>query len=169
MFTLAKRYPESKFVGVDIDPIKTSWCNFAIRFNGFSNQVKIIRQNILGLDLSDATGAFIFLSDETRIMQHLREKMFNEMKPGSLVVSYVHKFQSSEPSAQKGDLRLYIIPSSPSSAKSSSSLEARGDRGEEPSEKCSQILNRSRGPSKAGGTAGNFMPALTCAHCHARI
>jgi SAM-dependent methyltransferase len=115
VFTLAKRYPESKFLGVDIDPVKTGWCNFAVKLSGFSGRVRIIRQNILGVDLSDATRVYIFLSEETRIMEHLREKMFDEMKPGSLVVSYVHRFQSWEPSAQKGDLRLYIVPCGPSS------------------------------------------------------
>src|SRR5208283_5692092 len=72
VFTLARRYPESKFIGVDIDPVKTRWCNFAVRFGGFSNRVKIIRQNILRVDLSDATGVYIFLSNETRIMARLR-------------------------------------------------------------------------------------------------
>ena len=115
VFTLAKRYPESKFVGVDIDPVKTGWCNFAIRLGGFSSRVRIIRQNILRVNLSDATGVYIFLSQETRIMEYLKEKMFNDMKPGSSVVSYVHRFQSWEPSAQNGDLRLYIVPRNPGS------------------------------------------------------
>ena len=67
VFTLAKKYPESKFVGVDIDPVKTRWCNFALKLNGLS-QVRIIRQNILRANLSDASGVYIFLSEETKII-----------------------------------------------------------------------------------------------------
>ena len=115
VFTLSKRYPESKFVGVDIDPLKTGWSRFAVRLGGFSSRVIIIRQNLLHVDLSDVSRVYIFLSEETGIMERLKEKMLNEMKPGSLVVSYVHKFQSWQPSAQTGDLRLYIIPERPSS------------------------------------------------------
>src|SRR5271157_4359998 len=47
VFTLAKEYPDSKFVGVDIDPLTASWCSFAVKLKGLSNQVEIVRQNIL--------------------------------------------------------------------------------------------------------------------------
>ena len=111
VFTLARRYPDTKFVGVDIDPLKISWCKLVVRLEGLSNQVRIVRRNMLQVNLSEGSGVYVFLTEETKIMEYLKEKMFREMKPGTRVVSYVHKFHSWEPSVQKGSLRLYVIPS----------------------------------------------------------
>ena len=110
LFYLAERYPFAHFLGVEIDPIKYLWCSLGIKRKGLSGRAKVIRSNLLNVQLSSASGVFIFLSEDTPIMEKLRKKMMAEMRPGARVVSHVHRFRIWEPSAQKGNVRLYLIP-----------------------------------------------------------
>ncbi|MHB8568185.1 MAG: methyltransferase [Nitrososphaerales archaeon] len=104
---LAAKYPEANFVGVEVDPLKYLWCKMMINLHHLDNRVRVVRENLLDVDISSASGIFVFLSEETSIMEKLQKKIMKEAKPGIKVVSYVHKFRSWEPSAQKGRARLY--------------------------------------------------------------
>lgn len=109
IFRLARKYPEAKFIGVDVDPLKYAWCRIAIHFSHLGGRVTILRKNLLDVDLSNATGIFVFLSEETSIMEHLKEKIFSETSPGTRIASYIHRFKSWKPSEEKGSVSLYIV------------------------------------------------------------
>jgi len=107
---LAKRYPNVYFTGVEVDPIKFLWCKLAIRANHLGGRVEVVRENLLRMDLSDASGIFVFLSRETSIMDRLQKKVFAETREGTKVVSYVHKFKHWTPSERVGETSLYVVP-----------------------------------------------------------
>jgi len=97
-------------VGVEIDPVKCWWTRQVVKRKKLGDRVKVVKSNFLNADLRDADGIFIFLSNETRIMQKLHEKMFEELRPGTKVVSYVHQFKNWTPDRIEGKLFLYSIP-----------------------------------------------------------
>jgi ribosomal protein L11 methylase PrmA len=97
-------------VGVEIDPIKCWWTRFAVKRKKLDGRVKVVHSNFLNVDLSGADSVFVFLSGEGGIMDKVRAKVLREMKPGSRVVSFVHKFKTWVPEKIEGRLSLYIIP-----------------------------------------------------------
>lgn len=109
LFEIAKRYG-SKCVGVEVDPLKCLWSNFMIGRKKLRNEVIVIRSNFLQFNLHEAERVFVFLSSSTSVMEKLREKLQSEMKPGSLVVSYTHRFKNWRPEEVNGKLFLYSIP-----------------------------------------------------------
>ncbi len=96
-------------VGIEIDPLKCAWTNLMIRSKGLSSRVKVIRQNLLSADIRNADGIFVFLSNETSIMEKLEEKIEHEASPDVRVVSYIHRFKNWAPEASEGDLYLYTL------------------------------------------------------------
>ena len=103
-------------VGVEVDPLKCWWTNMMIRRKKLQGRISMIHANFLNVNLRDADMVFVFLSSTTDIMERLRKKMWEEMRPGSVVVSYVHKFNSWSPLKQDGRLFLYSIPAQPAGA-----------------------------------------------------
>jgi hypothetical protein len=106
---IAEKY-EVNCVGIEIDPIKCWWTNRMIRRKKLQGRVVVVQSNFLKVSLRDADKVFVFLSRSTNIMEKLRKKMWNEMKAGSLVVSYMHSFENWAPVERRGDLMLYAIP-----------------------------------------------------------
>ena len=100
----------STCVGVEVDPFKVWWSNRRIRIKGLQKYAKVVRSNLMDADISDADVVFVFLWEG--IMQRLREKALREMKPGSAVVSYYHRFNNWKPEKEdpKRRIFLYRIP-----------------------------------------------------------
>jgi predicted O-methyltransferase YrrM len=96
--------------GVEVDPLKVWWTRRQVRAKGLEKQVRVVKQNLLDADISGADMVFVFLWDG--IMQKLKDKALREMKPGTLVVSYYHKFHGWEPEREdrKSKVYLYRIP-----------------------------------------------------------
>ncbi len=61
--------------------------------------------NLLSADLSRADAIFVFLWPG--LMAKLRGKVLAEMRPGSLIVSYEHRFPEWEP--EKRDEKLHVF------------------------------------------------------------
>ncbi len=109
IFTIAKRH-NANCVGVEIDPLKCWWIKLMIRQKKLEGRVRVVHGNFLDVDLKDVEKAFVFLSTATPIMKKLREKMFQEMKAGAVVVSYTHRFKDWLPQKTQGKLFLYRVP-----------------------------------------------------------
>jgi len=93
-------------VGVEVDPLKVWWSNRAIRSRGLQAKAKVIRRNLLDVDISDADIVFVFLWEG--IMQKLKDKVLREMKPGSVIVSYYHRFNGWQPEREEKHQRIYL-------------------------------------------------------------
>lgn len=102
---VAERF-RSDCTGVEVDPMKVWWSRRAIRKRGIENRARIIRRNLMSVDISRADIVYVFLWEG--IMQRLREKVLREMRPGSVVVSYYHRFESWQPEREDQGKRVYL-------------------------------------------------------------
>jgi len=104
----------STCVGVEVDPLKVWWSNRRIRIKGLQKYAKVVQGNLMDVDISDADIIFVFLWEG--IMQRLKERVLVQMRPGTAVVSYYHRFNGWEPEKQDSKRRifLYRVPQKPS-------------------------------------------------------
>lgn len=109
IFRIAQTYG-ANCVGVEADPIKCWWIRRMIRRKKLDGKVSLIQSNLLDIDLKGVDNVFIFLTRLTPIMKRLQKKVLSEMRPGSRIVSYVHRFDNWEPTESLGELYLYTIP-----------------------------------------------------------
>lgn len=91
LFEAAVRDPAG-CIGVEIDPLKCWWTRREARKKGLQDRVKVVRANLLDADLSEADLVYAFLSPW--LMKKLRCKVLREMKAGSVLVSYDHRFEA---------------------------------------------------------------------------
>ena len=109
LFGAAARNP-ARCVGVEVDPLKCWWTRREARRRELASSVMVVRANLLNVDLSEADVALAFLSP--RLMRKLKRKVLAEMKDGSVVVSYDHRFEGWVPEIEDAELnvRLYRVP-----------------------------------------------------------
>ena len=100
----------ARCTGVEVDPLKVWWTRREIRRRGLQSYADVVRANLLRVDLSSADIVYVFLWGE--IMQELRAKVLAEMKPGSIVVSYYHRFDDWETEIEDtpNKVFLYRVP-----------------------------------------------------------
>ena len=110
LFEASARNPR-RCVGVEIDPFKCWWTKREANRRGLQVMIEVVRANLLDVDLSEADVAIAFLTP--RLMKKLKRKVVREMKPGSVVVSYDHRFEGWAPEIEDAELsvRLYRVPS----------------------------------------------------------
>lgn len=96
-------------VGVEADPLRVMLSKAKIIKLGLRRQVKIIWGNLFHQNLSHATVVVLFLWGRTN--EKLKEKLQEELEPGTRVVSYVWKFKGWNPIKidEKERIYLYII------------------------------------------------------------
>ena len=77
---------------------------------GLQVMIEVVRADLLDVDLSEADVALAFLTP--RLMKKLKRKAVREMKPGSVVVSYDHRFEGWVPEVEDAEssVRLYRVP-----------------------------------------------------------
>ncbi|PKL71247.1 MAG: SAM-dependent methyltransferase [Methanobacteriales archaeon HGW-Methanobacteriales-2] len=104
----ARKY-QAQGVGVEADPLRVAWSRLKMMRMGLRSQVKIIWGNLFHQNLNHATVVTLFLWGRTN--ENLKEKLQEELKPGTRVVSYVWKFKGWEPVKidKKEQIFLYII------------------------------------------------------------
>lgn len=104
----ARRY-HAWGVGVEADPLRVIWSRLKIIRLGLQQQVKIIWGNLFHQNIGPATVVVLFLWGRTN--EKLKDKLQEELKPGTRVVSYVWKFKGWTPVEvdEKEQIYLYII------------------------------------------------------------
>ena len=96
-------------VGVEADPLRVILSRLKIIRWGLQQRVKITWGNLFHQNLSPATVVVLFLWGRTN--EKLKDKLQEELKPGTRVVSYVWKFKGWNPVKvdKKEEIYLYII------------------------------------------------------------
>lgn len=96
-------------VGVEADPLRVIWSRLKIIRLGLGQQVKIIWGNLFHQNIGPATVVVLFLWGRTN--EKLKDKLQEELKPGTRVVSYVWKIKGWSPVKvdEKEQIYLYII------------------------------------------------------------
>ncbi len=94
VLTAARRMKARGF-GVDIDPALVRQSNDRARHLGVADRASFHVQDVFKADLSKASVLTLYLLPE--MMSNLRAKLFNELRPGTRIVSHDYQFGSWEP------------------------------------------------------------------------
>jgi len=86
----AARDMKASGVGIEIDEELVALSNDSARKLGVANRVQFVQQDIFKADLSKASVLTLYLLPS--MMSNLRSKVFNELKPGTRVVSHDYYF-----------------------------------------------------------------------------
>jgi SAM-dependent methyltransferase len=89
--TAAKKYG-ARGVGVDIDPQRIKESNANAKAAGVTDKVKFVQRDLFKMDLKEATVLTLYLLPEINL--RLRPKLFQQLKPGTRIVS--HDFDMGE-------------------------------------------------------------------------
>ncbi|MGE5621113.1 MAG: 50S ribosomal protein L11 methyltransferase [archaeon] len=82
--TAAKKFG-AHGLGVDNDPVRVKESLENVDLNGVKDKVEILQQNLFKTDLSKATVVTLYLLSDINVK--LRPKLFQELKPGTRIVS----------------------------------------------------------------------------------
>jgi len=106
---LAAKEFGAKAVGIEADPIRSMWSKLMIRRHKLKDQVQVLRGNFFNFDIEEASVVTLYLGVSAN--NKLREKLAEELKPGSRIVSHHFVLKDWTPIAtdEKADLYLYSI------------------------------------------------------------
>lgn len=94
VLTAARKF-QARGLGVDIDPELVKLSNVEARRLGVADRVRFQVQDVFQADLSKATVVTLYLLPS--MMTSLRPKLFNELKPGTRIVSHDYHFGAEWP------------------------------------------------------------------------
>ncbi len=96
-------------VGIEADPIRVLWSRMFLFLHRIRDKSKIKWGNFFNEDIIEATAVTLFLGRKAN--EKLKNKLVNELKPGTLVVSYVWTFHDWKPAKidYMDKIYLYII------------------------------------------------------------
>lgn len=93
--------------GIEMNPFLVWYSRLRIRRAGLSGQARIMRANFYRVPLHDADVVLLYLWPST--MAKLREKLEQELKPGTRVVSQAFPIAGWTPIRTDGDIFLYRV------------------------------------------------------------
>jgi phospholipid N-methyltransferase len=93
-------------VGIEADPLRVFFTRLKIRLKQIENQVDVIWGDFFKKDLNTATVVTIYQSTETN--NRLKDKLTQELIPGTRVISYVFLFDGWEPVKVDKLSKLYL-------------------------------------------------------------
>ncbi|MHA1951030.1 MAG: class I SAM-dependent methyltransferase [Candidatus Thorarchaeota archaeon] len=86
ILVLAAKEFGAQSIGIEIDPLRIMWSRFSIRRNNVSKKARVIRGNFFNISVSNAS--VVSLYQGYVINKKIRDKLAEELKPGTRVVSY---------------------------------------------------------------------------------
>ena len=100
-------------VGIDIDPDRIQEARAAAEAAGVSKRVRFVQGDLFEADFRDATVVALFL--KWNYNRKLRPRLWEQLRPGTPVVSHEHDFgpdwpPSAETSADGKKIYLYRVP-----------------------------------------------------------
>ena len=100
-------------VGIDIDPARIKDSNENAQRVGVADKVKFFQQDLFKTDIREATVITLYLLSELNL--RLRPKLFNELKPGTRIVSHEFSMDDWKPDSigTVRDMKLYYNPNIP--------------------------------------------------------
>lgn len=94
-------------VGYELNPILYLWTLLIIRLKGLSGRVSARCQSFYQADLSSADVVFAFLLPKP--MKRLAPKLFTELKPGAVVISYAFSIPGRAPIKKEQGIFVYKV------------------------------------------------------------
>ncbi|MDD4616787.1 MAG: class I SAM-dependent methyltransferase [Alphaproteobacteria bacterium] len=99
---IAKAIPSAKVVGIEISRITSGQASLVQRIFGPHN-LSYVRQDFFPYDCADVDAAVFYLNPS--MARKAGEKLFRELKPGSLVISHTFPLEGSWPAPKVIDYR----------------------------------------------------------------
>ncbi|MHA1480203.1 MAG: class I SAM-dependent methyltransferase [Candidatus Thorarchaeota archaeon] len=96
-------------VGIEIDPIRLRWSRFSIWRQKLGSRVSVVRGNFFKMSLSEATVVTLYQGHE--INKKIRDKLAEDLRPGTRVVSYRFILDGWTPTKtnEESSTYLYIV------------------------------------------------------------
>jgi precorrin-6B methylase 2 len=96
-------------VGIEIDPLRYYWSRLNIRRHRLRSKVQVVRTNFFKMDISEATVVTLYQGHE--INKKIRDKLAEDLKPGTRVVSYRFILSGWEPieTHEESSTFLYVV------------------------------------------------------------
>jgi hypothetical protein len=96
-------------VGIELDPLRFMWSRLSIRRHGLSEKVRVIRANFFKVSVKDATVVTLYQGHE--INKKIRDKLANELKPVTRVISYRFILDGWKPvkESEEESIYLYVV------------------------------------------------------------
>ncbi len=110
---VAAREQGARGVGLEIDPFRVWTARLLNRLCGASGKIRIERQNFFKRDISEASVVFVYLIP--RALMQLEEKMKNELKPGTRVISYIYRIPYLTLQKEDKENHIFVYRISPTS------------------------------------------------------
>ena len=100
-------------VGVDIDPSRIRESQENARKAGVTDRVRFIQQDLFQIDIGEATVVALYLSANLNLK--LRPKLFQELKPGTRILSHEFAMGDWKPdyTGRTGRVKIYYDPQNP--------------------------------------------------------
>jgi SAM-dependent methyltransferase len=100
-------------VGIDIDPDRIKEANEAAKQAGVADRVKFVQGDLFEADFREATVVALFL--KWNYNRKLRPRLWEQLKPGTPVVSHEHDFGADWPPSKQvvvsgKTVYLYVVP-----------------------------------------------------------
>jgi len=106
LITAAKEF-QARAVGIELDPLRWLWCQVLITVLGLRDRVKVIYGDLFKIDLSQADVIACYLLPDA--LKKLENKLLQELRPGTRVVSNTFLFYQVQMAKKDGKARLYIF------------------------------------------------------------
>lgn len=101
----AARDFQARAVGIELDPLRVLWCRIRVRVLGWQDRIEVKQGDLFLEDLSQADVVVCYLLPEAT--ERLQDKLLEELKPGTRVVSNTFIFPGMRESESSGKARLY--------------------------------------------------------------
>ena len=98
-------------IGVDLDPDRIEESNYSASIQGVADRVRFEQQDLFKFDLSPASVMTMYLLPSVNMK--LRERLFNDLKPGTRIVSHDFDLEDWRPDAKstvRKNVFLWIVP-----------------------------------------------------------
>lgn len=84
----------AKGVGIEIDPLRVFLAKWNVKRFGVGGKVKILKKNFFDVSFDKATIIFVYLVPKA--LRSLSTKLFEELKPGTILITYIYDFPEKE-------------------------------------------------------------------------
>lgn len=105
LFAAAERGADA--VGYELNPFLVAVNNLLIRKKGLKDRVRVVLKSLYDADLKDVDVVFAFLLPEP--MKRLEQKLFTELKPGALILSYAFPLPNHKPIINEEAIFVYRV------------------------------------------------------------
>ena len=97
----------AKAIGYELNPMLVAWTRLSIWVRRLTGKIEVKMRSIYEADVKDVDVVFAFLMPKP--MEKLEPKLFKELKPGSLIVSYTFTFPNHQPIKKEQGIFVYKV------------------------------------------------------------